>query len=294
MIQPPLLQELVNLNSPAFQNLARITVFTLMLTIGTRITLKELASLWQRPRWVVRSLLAVVVAVPLTVVLALSLLELPQAVGISLIALAAAPGAPLTTRRSGMAGGEFPFTAGLQVTLGLLAVLVAPLLLAIFKANFSSDPLVAEPLEIARQVAIVQLLPIGVGLAIRRFSAPLADELDEFLPAIANVLFLVLALSLLVIGLHLVPQLSILSIVTLAGLAASSLAIGHLLGGPEQTLRAAVAIACIARNVGLALFILTLSHAEDAVPVLIAYLLIGFVVALPYSVWSKRTIAKLL
>jgi hypothetical protein len=59
MIQTPPLHELVNLNSPAFQNLAIITVFTLMPSIGTRLTLPELASLWQRPRWVARSLLAV-------------------------------------------------------------------------------------------------------------------------------------------------------------------------------------------------------------------------------------------
>jgi BASS family bile acid:Na+ symporter len=294
MIQPPLLQELANLNSPAFQNLAKITIFTLMLSIGTRLTLPELASLWQRPRWVARSLLAVVVLVPLTVVLALFLPGLPHAVRISMIALAAAPGAPLTTRRSGMAGGDFALTAGLQVTLGLLAVLVAPVLLAIFKANFSDDPLIAEPMEIARQVAMVQFFPICIGLAIRRFGAPLADEMDKFLPMIANVLFLVLALFLLVMGLHLVPQLSILSIVTLAVIAVISLAVGHFLGGPEQTLRSAVAIACIARNVGLAVFILALSHAENAVPVLIAYLIIGFVIALPYSVWSKRTIGQLL
>jgi predicted Na+-dependent transporter len=79
MIQPPLLQELVDLNSPAFQNLAKITIFTLMLSIGTRLTLPELASLWQRPRWVARSLLAVVVLVPLTVVVALFILALSHA-----------------------------------------------------------------------------------------------------------------------------------------------------------------------------------------------------------------------
>ena len=44
----------------------------------------------------------------------------------------------------------------------------------------------------------------------------------------------------------------------------AALATGHYLGGPAQEYRSVLAIACIARNVGLALFIAGLSDLADS------------------------------
>jgi BASS family bile acid:Na+ symporter len=68
-----------------------------------------------------------------------------------------------------------------------------------------------------------------------------------------------------------------------------SLAIGHLLGGPARDQRSTLAIASIARNVGLALFIASLSEAGHRfIPTLVAYMILGAIVAIPYAVWNKR------
>ena len=68
-----------------------------------------------------------------------------------------------------------------------------------------------------------------------------------------------------------------------------SLTIGHLLGGPHRDQRSALAIACIARNVGLALFIAGLSdYGENFIPTLLTYMILGGLLGVPYAVWSKR------
>jgi len=65
------------------------------------------------------------------------------------------------------------------------------------------------------------------------------------------------------------------------------------LGGPTRQQRAALAIACIARNVGLALFIAALfDYGQMFVPTMLAYMLFGGILAFPYSLWSKRQISK--
>ena len=70
-----------------------------------------------------------------------------------------------------------------------------------------------------------------------------------------------------------------------------SLAIGHLLGGPAGEQRSVLAIASIARNVGLAMFIAGLSdYGQQFIPTLLAYMILGAILAVPYSVWSKRQI----
>ena len=81
-----------------------------------------------------------------------------------------------------------------------------------------------------------------------------------------------------------------LAIVIMVGV---SLALGHLLGDPIPDERAALAIATIARNVGLALFITALNRVEQAVlPTLLSYMILGAIIAVPYSAWSKRRVAR--
>jgi BASS family bile acid:Na+ symporter len=74
---------------------------------------------------------------------------------------------------------------------------------------------------------------------------------------------------------------------------AVSLAIGHILGGPNLDERAELAVTSIARNIGLALFITALSGVEkDIIPTLLSYMVLGAIVAIPYSLWSKRRLAR--
>jgi BASS family bile acid:Na+ symporter len=71
--------------------------------------------------------------------------------------------------------------------------------------------------------------------------------------------------------------------------AAAALAIGHLLGGGGPDQRAGLAIASVARNMGLALYIAGYSaYAEEIVPTLLVYMLLGAGIATPYSLWVKR------
>ena len=146
------------MDHPDLLVLVRISIFTLMLDIGITLPFGHLTSVWRRPALLIRSLLAVLVLVPGVVLLLLWLLDLPRAVATGLAVLAAAPGAPLTTMRSQMAGGSTPYSASLQLTLALLAVLVTPLTLAIFHAMFVLETSGLPSVDVAREVAIVQFL----------------------------------------------------------------------------------------------------------------------------------------
>ncbi|MFC1835590.1 hypothetical protein ACFL2Q_12780 [Thermodesulfobacteriota bacterium] len=107
----------------------------LMLAIGVNHSFGRLTSLWRRPELLLRSLFGVIVLVPIFVGLLLWIFELRPAVATGLAVLAASPGAPLTTKRSRMAGGDPTYSASLQLTPALPAVLVTPLILAMFIAG---------------------------------------------------------------------------------------------------------------------------------------------------------------
>jgi BASS family bile acid:Na+ symporter len=281
------------MDHPTLLYLVKITIFTLMLDIGLTIPLGQLTSLWRRPALLLRSLIAVLLLVPVVVLLLLWVLDLPRAVVTGLAVLAAAPGAPLTTMRSQMAGGSTPYSASLQLTLALLAVLTTPLTLALFHAMFVLETAGLPSLEVARQVAMVQFLPVSMGLLVRRFVPRLAGVAARPLTVLANVLFVLLIAAILVPSMRMILHFGALPALAVVLMVGMSLAIGDLLGGAVPDERAALAVASIARNVGLALFITVLNRVEQAVlPTLVSYMILGAIVAVPYSGWSKRRVAR--
>ena len=271
-----------------------VTIFTLMLTIGVNQSLGQLISVWRQRDVLLRSLLAVIVLVPIVVIVLLWVFNLPPAVATGLAVLAAAPGAPLTTKRSQMAGADITYVSSLQLTLALLAVIVTPLTLAVFHGLFELGTERVAVFKIAQQVAQVTFLPVVIGLLLQRFAPKLVAVIGKPLSVIANVLFILLMLASIVL-IIIAPDLRAMlkvgwpAIAAILIMVAVALVIGHGLGGPAQEQRSALAVASIARNVGLALFVVGLSDAgQTSVPTILAYMILGTVIAVPYAIWSKR------
>ncbi len=277
------------MNHLFLQILVEVTIFSLMLSTGVNLSLEKMLSFWQKPVLLFRALFAVVVLVPLVVFIFLKWFYLPPEVMIGLAFLAASPGAPLTTKRSQMAGARFRYSASLQLTLALLAVIITPITLNIFAVSFQEISGKVKILDVAQQVIIVQFLPIIFGLLLQKFGSKYAEVIARPLRIIANSLFLVLIILASIIGIPFIFKLWGLPLVPIAIMVITSLAIGHLLGGPDGDKQSILAISCIARNVGLALFIAVLNDMEQQVtPTLIVYLILGSVFGILYSVWYKR------
>ena len=282
------------MNSPIFAIIVKVALFTLMLAIGVNLSWEKLISFWRNPNKLIRSLLAVVVLVPLMVIVLLRLFPLSPESATVLAILAAAPGAPLTTKRSQMAGGNIPYSASLQLTLALLAVILTPLTLAIFYAIFDLETERVTVLQVAQQVVQVQFLPIAIGLLLQKFRPQWTEKMGKPLILIANVLLVIMVVPLLPVAIPLIFKIDLLSMVAILIMAIASLIIGHFLGGKAVDERSALAVASVARNIGLALFIITLSETpKPFIPTLVSYMILGAIVAMPYSIWSKRQLAQL-
>ncbi len=287
------LTEIFTLDSQVIKNLIALTIFTIMLTMGAKIPLTDLVSVKNHPKFLAKSLLSVLVLFPLIVFLILLVFSLNQATAIALMLLAASPGAPLLTKRAMMAGGRVNFSASLQVILSLLAVIFTPSILFIFAQLIPDNQGTIHFLLVAKQITIVQFLPLSIGLIIREVSADLAEEIGNLLFNIANTLFFVMVLFMIFISFNLIPLAGWQAGGVIALIIPLGLIIGHLLGGIDQNLdtRSTLATATIARNVGLALFIAIINGATIAIPTIAAYFILGGILSIPYNVWIKRQIA---
>jgi uncharacterized membrane protein YidH (DUF202 family) len=287
------LGEIFSLSSPFLKSLAGITIFILMLTMGIAIPLNQLFGFFQqKPGLLARSLLSVLVLYPLAVAGLLYLFDLSSRSNLALVLLAAAPAAPLLTKKAGMAGTNPSMIAGLQVVLASSAVIITPLLLTVFAAIFPDTEAKIATLSVAKQIAIVQLLPLGIGILVRWSIADLADEVSSLMITIANTLFWVLAAFLVALSINLLPQISLQSLSIFAIVVILGLAIGHSLGGPELESRSALATATIARNAGLAFFIALANNQSASTLPIFAYVIISTIIALPYQIWVKRQLTK--
>ncbi len=143
--------------------------------------------------------------------------------------------------------------------------------------------------ELARQVFFAQLLPLGLGMLVRRLLPGLATRAGLAVSRAATVLFLTLAVVALVTFFPVVIGAGPRAALCVVLITLLALAVGHSLGGPEPQGRTAVAISSAVRNPGLALLVASVNHAPPAViTAVLAYVVISALVVLPYVIWRRR------
>jgi len=267
---------------------AAATVFAVMFDLGLGIVVGESRWVLRHPGLVLRGLFAVLVAVPLLALVLVRAFDLPRGVEIGIVLMAISPGAPVALRRSLGAGGHRAFAPALQILVATLAVVSMPLSIAALNHLYEGQASL-DPREVGRQVFMAQLLPLGLGIAVRRMAPRLTARIEPALRRLASLLLIVLLVAVLI---DIAPVLlgtrtgAAAAIVLLTAAAALT---GHALGGPHPATRTAVAVCSAARNPGLALLVATLNTAPTGVVATVfAYLVFSALTLIPYVVYSRR------
>ena len=267
---------------------AAATVFAVMFDLGLGIVPREFRWVLQNPGLLLRGLFAVLVAVPVLALTVVRAFDLPRGVEIGIVLMAISPGAPVALRRSLGAGGHRAFAPALQILVATLAVVSLPLSIAALNHLYSGKASL-DPREVAWQVFIAQLLPLGVGIVARRLAPELTARCEPWIRRLATLLLVVL---LALVMIDIAPMIlatrtgAAIAIVILTALAALT---GHALGGPHHATRTAVGVCAAARNPGLALLVATLNAAPTGVVATVfAYLVISALTLVPYVAYSRR------
>lgn len=287
------LQEIITPNSQIVQTLIFFSIFSIMLSIGSGFSIPALLEFWQQPILIARALLAIVVIPPLVLAAILTVFNLPQSFTLALILMIASPGPALLTKRAGTAGAKMDFVLGLQITLALLAIAIAPLTLKGFAVFLPDVNFTIDAWQVAKQVGLVQFFPLGIGIAIAYIWQDVAAEIAQLLNTIANTLFLVLVLIVLIISLNIVPALGTKILIVSTLLTWLGLAIGQIISvGIPSNIQSGIAVATIARNAGLAIAIAAFNGLVQVVPIIIGVLIVGIIASVPYSAWMKRKVTS--
>jgi len=256
---------------------------------GLKSTPDSLLYLGTRPGLLCRSLLAVLVVMPLLAVLLVKAFDFRQTVEVVLVALAISPVPPLLPQKESKAGGRRSYGLGLMVVLGLVAVVVIPLVVELLQHVFSRS-FTVDSGAIARIVLIAVLLPLVAGMGVRRWWPEIGKRLDKPVRRVAHGLLLVGVLVLLAVSWRAAwAAVGDGTLPVLIAFVAAGLLVGHWMGGPEPDHSVVLALSTACRHPAIALAIATANFPDQRFGgTILLYLLVSAAAGLPYVAWQRR------
>jgi bile acid:Na+ symporter, BASS family len=265
------------------------TVIMSVFSLALGTTVGQATWLLRHPGLLLRSILAALVLVPVISALLVMALGAVEPVAIALVLLAVSPAAPLMRKKAAKVSGDADYAPSLQLVLASLSIATVPLSLALLSALFPAHRAQVSPWAVASQVGRAQILPLLAGMALRAASPTWADRLARPLGKVAGILLAAIAVLVLVMQGKLLLLVGIGGYVSVVLAAVAAILLGHLMGGPNQSTRSALAIACAVRNPGIALLVVQLNFpGRGAGAVVLTYVLVSAVLLAMYGKWRVR------
>jgi len=255
-------------------------VVSSMLAVGVSLTVGQILAPLRNGKLISLALLANFVLMPLAAIAIARLLRLDEPLGVALLLLGAAAGAPFLPKLAGIAKGNLAFAVGLMVLLMVLTVGYMPLVLPLLLKDISVDPT-----KIARSLVLLMLLPLGAGLLAKARLSGLADRIRTSLNRISS-----LSLTLLIVLLLMTNVRNVIGLFGTRGILASILflaggvGIGWLLGGPSFGTKGVLALGTAQRNIAAALVVGGQDFEDPKVLVMVVVVaVVGLVILMPLA-----------
>ena len=257
-----------------------------MLAVGLNLTVREVLAPLRNRKLVALALLANFVLIPLGAFAIEKLLHLDQSLGVGLLLLGTAAGAPFLPKLAQIAEANLAFAVGLMVLLMVVTVGYMPLVLPLLLEGVSVDPM-----KIASSLVLLMLLPLALGLAMNARFSVAAARAKPLLDILSN-----LSLVLLTVLIWVVNFDKVIAIFGTRGILAGiffialGFGVGHILGGPALETRRVLALGTAQRNIAAALLVGGQNFSDPRVVVmLIVVSIVGMLVLLPLArVLAKR------
>ena len=253
-------------------------VVSSMMAMGLGFTVRQIIDALRDVRLVLLALLANFVMMPLSALALDKMLGLDEPLGVGLLLVGAAAGAPFLPKLTELAKGNLPFAVGIMVLLAVGTVGYLPLLLPLLLPGVTVN---SE--KIAGWLFLLTLVPLAIGLALRAWYGEIAARVKPVLDWVSNVSLVPLVCLLAAANID-----KILHIFGTRGIVAGFLliamgfGIGWMIGGPGIATRRALALATGQRNIAAALVVANESFSDPSVVIMIIVVtIVGLLTLMP-------------
>jgi BASS family bile acid:Na+ symporter len=269
----------------------QVSILCIVFGFGLRAAPRDLLYLLRRPGLLLRSLLSVLVVMPIVAVALATMFDVRREAEIALIALAISPVPPLLPRKEVTAGGRQSYALALMVVLALVSIVAAPAAIEILQ-RVVNRPLGTAPGAITRIVLTMAVLPLVAGMAVRAFLPAFADRIDAPVALTAKVL-LPLAIVVLLAGTWRAVWDAVGggAVIAMVVFVAIGLVVGDFFGRPEREHSIVLALSSACRHPGIALSIASANFPDEQFAgTILLYLIINAVVGMAYLGWRRRQV----
>jgi BASS family bile acid:Na+ symporter len=235
-----------------------IFVISCMLDVGLSLSFKQILNPLKDINLVVRALLANFVLVPLLGFLLKTIIPLDASLGIGLVLLATAAGAPVLPMLAKVAKADVAFSVGLMVLLTVVTVIYVPVMLPVLLPGVSVDPI-----DIARSLVILMLIPLSIGLSVKARYENIAAFWQPHMAQASSISMV--ALIVLMLGQNIgnvIGSIGSGAILTAIVFTFLALAIGYFLG-PSATTLPVMGLGTAQRNFAAAIVVATRNFGDD-------------------------------
>ncbi len=262
-----------------------LLLVTSMLAVGTTLTVAEFRGLAARPATVVLAVFANVVVVPGVAVAATDLAGTGPAATLGVVLAAAAPGGGTGALLTLHARGDLATSAALQGMLAPLGLVSVPVWTA--AAGHDVVPPGVGGVVLIAGALLGQLVPLGVGMWLRRRHPGTATRAHRLSRRTADLLLAGLVLFFLVTSAGRLPDLGLPAVAVITVVVLTGLAVWAVPGIGPPRVRRATAMTTAVRNLSLALFV---AGTVDATVVLalLAYGLLMYGLSVPAALLMAR------
>lgn len=265
----------------------------IMFGLGLGLAVDDFRRVARYPRAVLLGLLLQTGLLPWVALGLASLFRLPPELAVGLMLLAASPGGATANIYSHLAHGDVALNITLTAINSLLCLVTLPVILNLSLEYFlGAGQYVPPPVRKIVEVAVIIVLPVAIGMAVRRFAPGFASRMEKPVR-----LFSVLVLALLIVAAVAQAWSTLLAWFAVVGLACllfnlASMGVGYAaplaLRLPKKQ-AVAIAMEIGIHNGTLAIFIAlnVLGNAAMSVPAAV-YSLLMFFTAGGFAWWAAR------
>src|SRR5437867_4199670 len=238
-----------------------VFVLSSMLAMGLGLTVSGIIAPLRDPRRVILSLLANFFLVPLAALALAALLRLDQPLGVGLLLLGSAAGAPFLPKLTQVAKGNLAFAVGLMVLLMVVTIIYLPLVLPLLLTGVT-----VNPLQIATTLVVLMSIPLAIGLFMKARYESAAAGLQPVMAQASNYSIILVLVLMLVLNFS-----NVISVIGTGGILALlifivvSFVLGYFVGGigSDSGIKRVAGLGTAQRNVSAALVIGTQNFSSD-------------------------------
>lgn len=209
-----------------------IALAIIMLGMGMNMVPKDFIKIVKDPKAILIGLFNQFIIIPCISFFIAITFNLNPLMAIGLMTLASCPGSPTSNLITQICKGNVALSVSLTSIASFISVFTIPFLLSFSLEYFGStsiDTLKLPILDTLIQIFGITVLPITIGMLIRRFKKKIAVKMEKTMRLVSIIIFIAIFLSVVVVNFNLIGQaMKEIGVVTLL-LAILSLSIGFMI-----------------------------------------------------------------